>query len=105
MNTAIVERLIAEAKKQGRVKSMLVEVGELTTAFPHMIKAALEQKMGCTVAVLQKQGIVQFMCGYFGEPKILEKTENTLEFVCPSCGNAPGVVDGERIFLKEVVLA
>ena len=105
MNTAIVERLISEAKMKGQVKSIMVEVGELTTAFPHMLKAALERKLGCTVDITQRRGTVQCLCGYFGEPKIIEKSEESVHFVCPSCGNSPGVIEGEEIFLKNVILA
>ncbi|MBU1976071.1 MAG: hydrogenase maturation nickel metallochaperone HypA [Nanoarchaeota archaeon] len=100
--TVIANSIITQAKKQGKVKSIIVEVGDLGHLPAHEMKEVLETMTKWAVTVKKKRGTVQCVCGFFGEPKILEKVHGHTHFVCPSCGNTPFVVDGENIVLKEV---
>ena len=98
----IARNIIDTAKKQGKVVSITVEVGDLGHLPAHEMKEVLENMTDWKISIKRKQAVVQCVCGYYGEPRINEKSHGHTDFVCPGCGNIPSVVDGEDIILKEV---
>ncbi|MFH1073090.1 MAG: hydrogenase/urease maturation nickel metallochaperone HypA [Nanoarchaeota archaeon] len=100
--TVIATRIINEAKKHGKVKAITVEVGDLAHLPLNEMKECLQQLVDWKVDISPKRATVMCVCGYYGEPKILEKMHGYTYYVCPSCGNVPGVIEGEDIILKSV---
>ncbi|MBW2999381.1 hydrogenase maturation nickel metallochaperone HypA [Candidatus Woesearchaeota archaeon] len=100
--TVIANSIIEEAKKQGNVKSITVEVGDLGNLPAEEIEQTLKQMVDWEIKLIKKKATVKCKCGYQGEPKILEKGHDLNVFVCPECGTVPEVIDGKDIILKEV---
>jgi len=100
----IVKQIIETANKKGKVKSILVEVGELADVSAEEIESALKKLVDWKVIVATKRAIVKCSCGYKGNPKIVEKRHGLTLFVCPECSSLPKVYEGKDIILKEVTL-
>ncbi len=97
-----VQKLIEEAKKHGKVIEVTIEMGELCELHDHDIKGRIQELTNWKVNFLIKKATVQCECGYKGEPKIVEKTHDTIIFVCPKCEKKPKMVEGDELILKEV---
>lgn len=102
---AFANKVIEEAKKQGDVKSITVEVGELAQIPAHELKDALEKLVDWDVELIEKKAEVSCSCGFKGNPKILEKGHDYTLFQCPECGAVPEVLEGADILLKDVKCA
>lgn len=103
--TFIAQKIIDKAKEQGKVRKIVVEVGDLA----HLPAADLEEKLkgmvDWEVEVIKVPGEVVCKCGFKGEPKILEKAHDLTLFECPKCKAVPiKIIKGEDITLKEVVV-
>jgi Zn finger protein HypA/HybF involved in hydrogenase expression len=101
MENDIVERLLDEARKKG-AQSITLEVGDLADPGAIVIRKRLTAE-GLHVEIVSKRGIIQCLCGYYGEPHMIEQSEKGTYFVCPSCGNYPGIVQGDEIILKNII--
>src|SRR3989344_413911 len=100
--TIIARKLIEEAEKQGKVKSMTVEVGELGHLPAHELEPTLKAMVNWKVNIIEKKAKVQCSCGFIGRPKILERGHDMCLFVCPKCDQVPKIIEGNEIRLKEV---
>lgn len=99
----IIAQIIEKAKKKSdNVKSILVEVGELSKYSPEEIQKKINEAVDWQVIVATKRSKVKCSCGYEGNPKIIEKRHNLTLFVCPNCSSLPKVYEGKDIVLKEV---
>ncbi len=98
----IVKQIIEKAKRKGDVKSILVEVGELSNVSAEEIEASIKEMVDWQVLVATKRSKVKCSCGYEGNPKILGKKAGMTLFVCPKCSGLPKVYEGKDIILKEV---
>ncbi len=102
-DTLISGDIIAVAKKQGDVKAITVEVGDLAHIPSDELKETLCKMVpGWVVTIVRKKAFVKCDCGFSGEPKILEHSHGHAVFVCPKCGATPQLVSGSDIVLKEV---
>jgi Zn finger protein HypA/HybF involved in hydrogenase expression len=104
MLLSVVSGLVEEAKKQGHVKAITVEVGELLSLTNEQVRSLIKKIVPWDVIVLPKRALVQCVCGYYGGPTIVEKTPEKTAILCPSCGSTPGIISGDEIVLKNVVL-
>lgn len=102
--TIIATEIIETAKKQGNVKSITVEVGDLGHLPMDEMESTLKKMVDWDVKMLRKPGKVKCSCGYEGVPKIVQKEHGQTLFVCPDCGAVPEVLDGANIVLKKVVV-
>lgn len=102
--TIIAKDIIEAAQKQGKVKAITVEVGDLGHLPIEEMEATLKKMVEWDVKMLRKPGKVKCECGFEGEPKIVEKQHGHTMFVCPECGAIPDVLEGEDIILKEVTV-
>lgn len=100
--TAITKKIIDEAKKHGKVKSIVLEVGELAEIRADDLEHHLGSIVDWNVKVDGKKAEVDCSCGFKGHPKILERAHDFCIFECPSCGNAPKVIEGDKIKILEV---
>lgn len=95
-------KIIEDARKQGEVVRIEVEVGDLAHLPAADLKRALNNLVDWKVEVVEKRGWVRCSCGYEGEPEIVDKKHDFTLFQCPKCGGLPEIIDGEEIILKEV---
>ena len=103
--TAFVKDIIKQAKKQGKVKVIVIEVGSLAPIEADHLKNHLKELVDWKLEIKQKKGIVECECGFKGEPKIVTRGHDFVLFNCPWCGDVPKVVEGDKIILKEVKCA
>ncbi|MCK4670450.1 MAG: hydrogenase maturation nickel metallochaperone HypA [Nanoarchaeota archaeon] len=95
-------KIIEDARKQGDVIRIEVEVGDLAHLPASDLKDALCELVDWKIEVVEKKGWVKCPCGFEGEPEILDKKHDYTLFQCPKCGAIPEIIDGEEIILKEV---
>ncbi len=100
--TIIANQIIEEAKRHGNVKAVTINVGDLAHLPSHELEECLKKLVEWKITVTEKKAKVKCSCGYEGEPKIIEKGHDSTVFQCPKCGNAPDVLDGDKIIIKEV---
>ena len=100
--TVLANKIIEKAKEHGKVKSILVEVGQLAEVPAHELAETLKKMIDWEILVTEKKAKVKCSCGYEGEPKIVEKRHEMTLFVCPKCSSLPKVLEGKDIILKEV---
>ncbi|MBW2971204.1 hydrogenase maturation nickel metallochaperone HypA [Candidatus Woesearchaeota archaeon] len=103
--TKLVTNIIEEARKQGEVKSILIEVGELAPIKPEHLKTHLAEIVDWHVEVKQVPGVVKCECGYHGKPDIMNRGHDFVLFTCPWCGDVPEIESGNQIKIKEVKCA
>lgn len=103
--TIIANKIIEKAKKQGSVKSVKIEVGDLAHLPAEDLKKVLQEMTSWDIKIDCKKATVSCRCGYKGEPKILEKAHDMTIFECPKCHDIPKILDGSEIVLKEVKCA
>ncbi len=102
-DTLISKDIIDAAEKQGKVKSITVEVGDLGHLPLEELKETLtKMKPEWDIKFVSKKAKVKCDCGFEGEPDILEHSHGHSVYVCPQCDNVPQVTEGADIILKEV---
>ena len=102
-DTLISEDIINAARKQGKVKGITVEVGDLGHVPAGELKETLLRMVPeWHVNIIEKKAKIRCVCGYEGEPKIIEHTHGHSVFFCPKCDKVPELTDGKDIVLKEV---
>ncbi len=100
--TIIANDIIKKAESKGKVKSALIEVGDLAHLSAEELGETLKNMVNWNFVVVKKPAKVKCSCGYIGEPKIIEKRHGLALFVCPKCSTIPKVIEGKDIILKEV---
>ena len=99
----IVDQIIKEAEKQGKVKRILIEVGDLANMLPKDLEEALKAKVDWKVEIDETESLIRCSCGYEGKAKIVEKEHDSTIFCCPKCDYmGPKVISGDEIIIKEV---
>ncbi len=103
-DTIIAKDIISQAKKHGKVKKIIVEVGDIAPLKADELEELLKKMVDWEVEVNKKKAEIKCICGYEGEPKVLERTHDMVMYVCPKCGLVPENAKGDKIILKKVVL-
>lgn len=100
----IAKAIIEEATKHGKVRKIVVEVGDLGHLPAHEMEEVLNTLTDWEVKVTKKKAMVKCEeCGYEGEPEILEQGHDHNVFKCSQCkAMMPTIVDGKDIILKEI---
>lgn len=101
---AIVDDLISEAQKHGKVIGITVDVGELAPITVMELKEALKaHQPDWKIEIVQTEALVQCKdCGFEGQPEIVERAHDFVLFECPNCACVPEVLAGKDIVLKSV---
>jgi len=95
--------LITTARKQGKVKKALIELGEISNITKADLSKALTDLADFDFEIEMKKAKVKCKtCDYEGEPKVTERQHDIVLFECPHCGEVPEVIEGDKIILKEV---
>jgi Zn finger protein HypA/HybF involved in hydrogenase expression len=100
----IINSIIKKAKYHGRIKSILLEIGELSTLSPEKIKEYIIKKTNWDVLIEQKDASIKCSCGYEGKPIIPEKRKENTLIICPECSSLPKEIIGKSIILKHFEL-
>jgi len=79
------ESIINEAKKHGKVKKIIVEVGDLAHLPAKDLLNALKARVDWEI-------------------EIIEKRHEMTRFECPKCGNLPEILEGDQIILRDVLV-
>lgn len=102
-DTLISRDIIEAAQRQGKVKRITVEVGDLGHLPLEELRATLEPLVpDWEVKMIPKKAKARCICGYSGEPTILEHRHGHSVYKCPKCGSVPEIIEGADIVLKEV---
>ncbi len=102
-DTLISQDIIGAAKKQGKVKGITVEVGDLGHVPLEELKKTLESLVpDWKLTLTRKKAKADCSCGYQGEPTIQEHSHGHSVYTCPECGEVPRITEGKDIVLKEV---
>jgi Zn finger protein HypA/HybF involved in hydrogenase expression len=109
MHEAIIaSRILKEARNKAKgkkIKSILLEVGELAILPADELKEALNTVAGFEVIIKPVKANVKCECGYEGEPRLLAHEHDLVLFECPKCKKQPRVLCGADIILKEIKTA
>jgi len=102
---AIAKEIIGQATKHGKVKGIIVEVGDLGHLPIEEMEAVMKTMTPWEVTMIRKEAVVSCECGYKGKPNIIEKGHDHNVFECPECkAKMPKILEGHDIILKEVEL-
>lgn len=92
-----------EKEKNQNAKSITVEVGDVGHLPLEEMEQVLTTMTDYKVHMIVKKAKIQCVCGFKGEPKILQKGHDSTFYECPECGQPmPKVLEGHDIILKEV---
>ncbi len=94
--------IIATARKQGKVKKAFIEVGSIANITKSDLEKQLKNLADFDFEVSLKEAKVKCDCGYEGVPKIVERQHDLVIIACPSCGEQPVVIEGDKVILKSV---
>ena len=103
--TVFVKDIIKQAKRQGKVEGIVIEVGSLAPIDANNLENLFKELVNWKVKINQKQAIVICECGYKGKPALITRSHDFVLFKCPWCGDFPKVIEGDKIILKEVKCA
>ncbi|NYZ74731.1 hydrogenase maturation nickel metallochaperone HypA [Candidatus Micrarchaeota archaeon] len=96
--------LVEQARREGEVEAVEVEVGELALLTAEELREALARLVSWKARLVEKRARVKCGCGFEGRPKITAREHDLVLFECPACGKVPAVLEGDSIILKSVVL-
>ena len=102
--TVFAKRIIDDAKKQGDVIAITIELGELAHVPPEELLECLKQLVDWDIDSVIIPAKVNCTCGFSGHPKILERGHDSFFIECPECGDIPDLIDGKDIKLVNVTV-
>jgi len=98
----IANKIIEEARKQGDVNFIELDVGEIAHLTGKELEEALRKVVDWKIKINEIKSLVECECGYKGKPKIIARGHDLLLFECPKCKSLPKVLKGEDIIIKRV---
>jgi Zn finger protein HypA/HybF involved in hydrogenase expression len=102
--TAIAQNIIKEAEKQGKVKEIYLEIGELAHVPAKELLECLGSLVDWKINSKEIPAKVKCECGFRGHPTILERGHDSFLIECPQCKSIPKLVDGKDIKIIKVVV-
>ncbi|MBU1199568.1 MAG: hydrogenase maturation nickel metallochaperone HypA [Nanoarchaeota archaeon] len=103
--TIIVKNILEEISKKAqgkKITSITIEVGDLAHLSAEELKEFMSNMVDYDIIVNNVKALVECVCGYKGEPKILMHSHDLTLFECPKCQLTPKVLKGEDIVLREI---
>jgi Zn finger protein HypA/HybF involved in hydrogenase expression len=101
--TVFAKQIIEAAEAQGKVKGIVIEVGDLAHVSAEEMKEVMERlKPDWEIKTVEKKALVRCKCGYEGEPDIKEHSHDHTVFFCLRCEEVPEILEGKDIVLKSV---
>jgi len=98
----IVHKIIEEAEKQGKVSSLVLEVGELNEITPEELGEHLKEHVSWKINVKERKSKIECKCSYRGRAEILDRGHDYCLFRCPKCHNKPRVIEGGEIKIIQI---
>lgn len=102
--TVFAHKIITEAKNQGNVKEIDIEIGELAHVPAQELLACLKQLVPWNIISSTKEAKIQCDCGFIGHPTILERGHDFYFIECPKCSEVSEPIEGTDIKLLRVVV-
>jgi Zn finger protein HypA/HybF involved in hydrogenase expression len=103
MHDLLISRDIIEtAQKQGKVKAITVEVGDLGHLPADELEETLKRMVPWKIRIKKKKAKAKCTCGFVGGPTIAEHRHGSSVYYCPKCGEVPEITEGRDIVLKQV---
>ena len=100
--TVIAENIIIEARKQGIVSSIKLEIGELAHVPPHELLECLQKLVNWKIVHKIIPAEADCSCGFKGHPKILDRGHDYFMIECPECRETPKLISGTEIKIVSV---
>jgi len=100
--TVIAENIINEAKKQGKVNSIKLEIGELAHVPPEELLECLHKLVSWKIESKIIEAKADCSCGFEGHPKVLDRGHDYFMIECPECRETPRLISGTEIKIISV---
>jgi len=101
--TIIANKIIEKAKEHGKVKKVVIEVGDLANLPAFEMEEVMKKMTDWKIEIRPAKAEIKCKCGYKGEPKIIERAHDFVIYECPECKKMPAeVLKGDEIILKQV---
>ncbi len=100
--TVFAHKIITEAKLQGNVKEISLEIGELAHVPAQELLSCLIQLVPWKITSSIKEAKINCNCGFVGHPKIIERGHDFFYIECPECSEVPDLTEGTEITLLSV---
>ena len=98
----IVGEILETARKQGKVKKAIIEVGEIANIEKEHLGVHLKDWADFPCELVDKESKVGCKCGYLGKAKIKDRGHDFVVIECPKCGETPEILEGDKVILKSV---
>ncbi|MAG39090.1 hypothetical protein CMO90_03285 [Candidatus Woesearchaeota archaeon] len=100
----IAKTIIDEAAKHGKIKCIVVEVGDLGHLPANKMEEVLKTLTDWDIKIVRKKATIKCEeCNFEGAPVIVEKGHDHNVFRCPKCNAMmPKILDGDKIILRNV---
>jgi Zn finger protein HypA/HybF involved in hydrogenase expression len=100
--TVFAKKIIDEASKQGNVKAITLEIGELAPVPANELVECLEQLVEWDIQYTETLSKIKCECGFIGHPTIVERGHDYFFIECPKCKEIPEVLEGQEIKIVSV---
>lgn len=101
--TLIAKSIIDQAKKQGEVEEVYLEIGELAHVPAKELLNCIHTLVNWQIHSKEIPAEIRCNCGFKGHPSILERGHNSFLIECPKCRNPmPEILKGKDIIIKKV---
>ena len=100
---SFIEAILSQIENKDKVKSIVIEVGELAGIEAKHLKEHLQEQVDWDVEVINVESDVKCNCGYQGRANIRQRLHDLVIFNCPKCGNSVEVLKGKDIKILKVV--
>lgn len=98
-----IQNIIEQIPNNEKVKSVILEVGELAGIKPAHLEEHLKEQTNWEVSTIKIDSKVKCKCGYKGPARILERLHDLVIYDCPECSEIPETIEGKDIKVANVV--
>lgn len=97
--------IVNQIRNYKKVKSVVIEVGELTPYSIEMLEMELKKYIRVDIKFLIKKAVVDCSCLFHGNPINISKRITGVSYFCPKCNKRnPPVIEGNKLLLKKIEL-
>jgi Zn finger protein HypA/HybF involved in hydrogenase expression len=97
-----IENIIKQVPDKEKVIGIEIELGALVGIEPEHLKEHLKEQTNWDVSVIVKKARVKCLCGFIGEPRILQRLHDLVIYDCPECGGEPEILEGNEIKIIKI---
>ena len=98
-----IQNIIKDIPNKEKVIGVEIELGELVGIEAEHLKRHLADETGWDVKIIEKKSKIKCLCGYVGEPKIIQRLHDMVIYECPNCGMTEvEVLEGKDIKITKI---